>query len=67
MAEPKWTVRKREWPNGRKYFIVMRGTSEVIVGNGGGESKYYDKSQAQEAADEMNGVKARDNGPELIE
>lgn len=50
----KWTVRKRTWPNGRPYFVIMRGRSEVIVGAGGGESKYQDRSIAEAVAREMN-------------
>ncbi len=58
---PKWTVRKRQWPNGRVYYIVMRGSTEVVVGKSGGVSKYYYRSEAQDCADQMNGVKLRES------
>ena len=59
MGKPskKWTTRKREWPNGREYWVVGIGAAygPTVAGKGGGESKYYDKAQAQDVADEMNG------------
>jgi len=59
MGKPskKWTTRRREWPNGREYWVVGIGGAygPTLAGKGGGESKYYDKSQAQGIADEMNG------------
>lgn len=53
----KWTVRNREWPNGRKYFVVGIGPTYgvTVAGKGGCESKYYDRAQAQAVADELNG------------
>ena len=63
MADAKWTVRKRSWPNGRVYWIVMRGRGEVIVGPGGGESRYHDRSMAQATANEMNGCTPKEPDP----
>ncbi len=65
----KWTVRRREWPNGREYFVVGIGPAYgiTVAGKGGGESKYYDRTQAQGVADELNGKAIKDTGPELIE
>lgn len=65
MDEPKWTVRKRQWPNGRVYWIVMRGQAQVVVGKSGGESKFYDRAQAQSVADDMNGVAKKEDCPVL--
>ena len=64
MGKPskKWTARKREWPNGRVYWVVGIGGVDgpTVAGKGGGESKYYDKAQAQGVADEMNGKTPND-------
>lgn len=64
----KWTVRKRQWSNGRTYWVVGFGPKygPTVAGKGGGESKYYDKDQAQSVADEMNG-KAEKATDDLIE
>lgn len=70
MGKPskKWTTRRREWPNGREYWVVGIGAAygPTVAGKGGGESKYYDKSQAQDVADEMNGI-APKNEPLVID
>ncbi len=61
----KWTVRKRQWPNGRKYFVVGIGPAYgiTLAGKSGGESKYYDRPQAQGIADELNGKASADQSP----
>lgn len=50
----QFTVRKRFWPNGRVYWIVMRGRFETLVGKNGGTCKYHNKDMAIEAAKEIN-------------
>ena len=64
----KWTVRQREWPNGRQYFVVRIGPKygPTVADRNGGESKYYDRSQAQDIANELNGKTPVDD-PEVIE
>lgn len=59
----KWTVRNREWPNGRKYFVVGIGPKYgiTVAGPSGGESKYCDRAQAQSVADDLNGTKPKDD------
>lgn len=61
----QWTVRKRQWPNGRVYFVVGIGAAygPTVAGRSGGESKFYDKGQAQGVADEMNGKTRADDCP----
>jgi len=61
----KWTARKRQWPNGRVYWVVGIGPAygTEVAGKGGGVSKFYDKSQAQSVADEMNGVTPKETSP----
>ncbi len=57
----KWTVRRREWPNGREYFVVGIGPKygPTVAGKNGGESKFYDRDQAKCIADELNGKAAK--------
>jgi hypothetical protein len=50
----RWTVRARKWPNGRPYFIVMKGKYLVLVSDKGVESCFPDKATAQYWADEHN-------------
>lgn len=49
-----WKPRKRSWPNGRVYWIVGDGKGQFLCGKGGGQSKFYDKDEAQHWADEHN-------------
>ena len=49
-----WKPRKRSWPNGREYWIVGDGKGRFLCGKSGGESKFYDKAEAQHWADEHN-------------
>ena len=64
----KWTVRERSWPNGRIYYVIGIGPKYgvTLAGKSGGESKYYDKSQAQSIADELNAPNTATDDP-LIE
>lgn len=57
MSEPKWTVRKRSWPNGTPYFIVMKGkadSGQVLISDNGSESRFPSKEVAQHWANEHN-------------
>ncbi len=57
-----WRLKKNRWPNGREYWEVHNPQArEVLVGIGGGVSKYYDRSQAKAARDEMNGKALKPN------
>ncbi len=61
-----WRVKKNRWPNGREYWEVHDPQArQVLVGEGGGVSKYYDRAQAVAARDEMNGKTPKPN--QLIE
>jgi len=53
-AKGPWKPRKQSWPNGRVYWIVTDGKGRFLCGKSGGESKFYDKSEAQEWADKHN-------------
>ena len=63
----KWTVRKRQWPNGRVYWVVGIGAAygPTVAGKSGGESVFYDKGKAQGVADKMNGKTPADDYPVL--
>jgi hypothetical protein len=50
----KFTIRKRKHPNGRIYWIVMRGKHELLIGENHGECRYHNKDIAQAAADQIN-------------
>jgi hypothetical protein len=50
----KFTVRKRQYPNGRTYWIVMRGKTQLLVNNAHRECRYISKNIAQAAADKIN-------------
>ena len=51
-----WRLKKDRWPNGREYWEVHNPQArEVLVGEGGGVSKYYDRGMAEGARDEMIG------------
>ena len=54
MGEAKWTPRKRQWPNGRPYWIVMKGRSKVLIGDNGGESRFCDQAVAKHWAKTLN-------------
>ena len=50
-----WRLKKDRWPNGREYWEVHNPQArEVLVGEGGGVSKYYDRGMAEAARDELN-------------
>ena len=50
----RWTVRARRWPNGRPYYIVMKGKHAFLMGDKGAESRFSTKADAQYWADEHN-------------
>ena len=50
----KFTIRKRRYPNGRIYWIVMRGKSEVLITNRHNECRYISADKAQAAANQIN-------------
>jgi hypothetical protein len=62
-----WRIKKDRWPNGREFWTVEnREESQVLVGQKGGITRYYNRDQAKAASAEMNG-RPSDPGPELIE
>ena len=54
MKTERWTVRTRRWPNGRPYYIVMKGKHTFLMSDKGVESRFPDKATAQYWADEHN-------------
>ncbi|MEM1149047.1 MAG: hypothetical protein AAGI03_00610 [Pseudomonadota bacterium] len=64
----KWTVRQRQWPNGRAFYVVGIGPKYgiTVANRKGNESRFYDRSQAQRLADDLNG-KTKKADDSLIE
>ena len=56
---PKWTPKRRQWPNGREYWIASKG-SMMLIGKNGSESRFPDKATAQYHCDELNADDAAD-------
>ena len=57
-----WRLKKDRWPNGREYWEVHNPQArEVLVGEGGGVSKYYDRGMAEDARNEMNSKTPKPN------
>lgn len=51
---PKWTPKKRYWPNGREYWIASKGNTHIVMSDKGSPSRFPDKSIAQHYCDELN-------------
>ncbi len=58
-----WRIRKDAWPNGREYWEIVHPDGFQLVGSKGGVTRYYDKTQAQDARDHMNCKPKRDKCP----
>jgi hypothetical protein len=61
LTDPKWfMVRSQQWPNGTRYFTVENRSGQCVAGRSGGISKFYDRAQAEQVRDEMNGKASKD-------
>ena len=57
MHVPKWTPKPRQWANGRRYWIVSKG-SISLLGENGDESRFDGREVAQHHCDELNAADA---------
>lgn len=51
--QPKWTPKRRQWPNGREYWIASKGHM-MLLGKNGSESLFPDKAGAKHYCDQLN-------------
>lgn len=58
-AKGPWKPRKRSWPNGRPYWVVMAG-NRILVSAKGSESRFSNKDIAQHWADKHNAEEPAD-------
>lgn len=56
---PKWTPKRRQWSNGREYWIATKGHM-MLLGKNGCESRFPDKAGAQHYCNELNAEDATD-------
>lgn len=62
LTDPKWfMVCSHQWPNGTRYFTVENRSGQFVAGKSGGSSKFYDRSQAEQVRDQMNGKAPKDD------
>jgi hypothetical protein len=56
-----WRIKKDRWPNGREFWEVVHPSGFQLVGEKGGVTRYYIKTQAEAARDKMNEKPVADN------
>lgn len=63
-----WRIKKHRWPNGREFWTVEnREERQVLIGKGGGVSRFHAREMAMASRDEMNGKVKANAGPVLLD